>query len=150
MCSRLIGSLGHVLGHSFPHFILQVGQLLPVWLQLQPLVIWHLKEDKKDGFENISLKRANEQVPSHYQWVLKSNCKTHFIVIYLQTKGHNAVFSEDIVTQLKHPAALQTWETSDATIGYGDWPRWGRAAAGALFIPQTAAGPTWLSALPKY
>lgn len=31
-----------------------------------------------------------------------------------------------------------------------DRPRWGRAAAGSLFIPHTAARPTWLSSLPKY
>lgn len=40
-----IGSPGHVLGHSLPYFILQVCQSLPVCLQLQPLVVWHLKED---------------------------------------------------------------------------------------------------------
>ena len=49
-----MGSLGHVLGHGLPHFVLQVCQLLPVCLQLQPLIIWHLKEDTKEGCEIMS------------------------------------------------------------------------------------------------
>lgn len=48
-----IGSLGHVLGHGLPHLILQVRQLVPFCLQLKPLVIWHLKEEQNERFENI-------------------------------------------------------------------------------------------------
>lgn len=36
-------SLGHVLSHGLPHFILQVRQFLPLGLQVQPLIVWHLK-----------------------------------------------------------------------------------------------------------
>lgn len=49
--ARLIGSLGHVLGHGLPHFILQVRQLLPIGLQLQPVIIWHLHCDEASQLE---------------------------------------------------------------------------------------------------
>lgn len=50
----LAGSLGHVLGHSLPDFILQEPHFLPFCLQRQPFVIGHLREDKKtDLFASI-------------------------------------------------------------------------------------------------
>lgn len=43
------GSLGHVLSDGLSYLILQVGRLLPISLQLQPLKVWHLQKDTRDA-----------------------------------------------------------------------------------------------------
>lgn len=78
------GSLGHVLSHSLSYFILQVRQFLPVCLQLQPLKVWHLKEDKKVEFENIFKELTSKYLLIASVCLREHNCKT-FTVINLQT-----------------------------------------------------------------
>lgn len=46
----LFRSLGHVLSYGLPHFILQVCQFLPIGLQVEPLIVWHLKRRIKGGY----------------------------------------------------------------------------------------------------